>query len=179
MAEFEVNAERQDPYKNFKFKVQWDGDYVAGISKVSPLKRTTHVITHRSGGDPSTARKSVGQTDYEAITLERGITHCEAFEKWGNQVWSYPDSSTALPDDDGNVVKLASFRKDIRIEMYNVAGQVVMAYNVYRCWPSEFIAQPELDASGNAVAIQSITLQCEGWERDDSVEEPEEAEAED
>ncbi|MBT3220355.1 MAG: phage tail protein [Proteobacteria bacterium] len=178
MAEFEVNAERIDPYKNFKFKVKWDGDYVAGVSKVSPLKRTTHVISHRSGGDPGTARKSVGQTDYEPITLERGITHDESFEKWANQVWSYPDAEEDTPTE-GNVVKLASFRKDITIEMYNVAGQLVLSYNLYRCWPSEFVAVPELDSAGNAVAIQTLTLQNEGWDRDEGTEEPEEVEAED
>jgi len=174
MAEFEVNADRIDPYKNFKFKVMWDGEYVAGISKVSALKRSTQVVKHREGGDPGTTRKSIGQSDYEPITLERGVTHDPEFEKWASMVWSYPDS-----DQFGETVKLASFRKDIVIEMYNVAGQKVLAYNVYRCWPSEYTAIPELDGTGNAVAIQSITLQCEGWDRDDSVEEPTEPEADD
>lgn len=174
MAEFTVNADRIDPYKNFKFKVMWDGEYVAGISKVSALKRTTQVIKHREGGDPGTTRKSIGQSDFEPITLERGVTHDTEFEQWASMVWSYPDS-----DQLGETVKLSSFRKDIVIEMYNVAGQKVLAYNVYRCWPSEYTAVPELDGSGNAIAIQSLTLQCEGWERDDSVDEPEEPEDED
>ena len=174
MAEFTVNADRIDPYKNFKFKVMWDGEYVAGISKVSALKRTTQVIKHREGGDPGTTRKSIGQSDFEPITLERGVTHDTGFEQWASMVWSYPDS-----DQLGETVKLSSFRKDIVIEMYNVAGQKVLAYNVYRCWPSEYTAVPELDGSGNAIAIQSLTLQCEGWERDDSVDEPEEPEDED
>jgi len=174
MAEFTVNADRTDPYKNFKFKVMWDGEYVAGISKVSALKRTTQVIKHREGGDPGTTRKSIGQSDFEPITLERGVTHDTEFEQWASMVWSYPDS-----DQLGETVKLASFRKDIVIEMYNVAGQKVLAYNVYRCWPSEYTAVPELDGSGNAIAIQSLTLQCEGWERDDSVDEPDEPENED
>jgi phage tail-like protein len=174
MAEFSVNADRIDPYKNFKFKLMWDGEYIAGISKVSALKRSTQVIKHREGGDPGTTRKSIGQSDFEPITLERGVTHDEEFEKWASMVWSYPDS-----DQFGESVKLASFRKDIVIEMYNVAGQKVLAYNVYRCWPSEYTAIPELDGSGNAIAIQSLTLQCEGWDRDDSVDEPDEPEDED
>ena len=173
MAEFDVNADRIDPYKNFKFKVLFDNEVVAGISKVSALKRTTQVIKHREGGDPGTTRKSIGQSDYEPIHLERGVTHDEAFEQWASMVWSYPDS-----DQFGETVKLADFRKNITIEMYNVAGQKVLAYNVYRCWPSEYTAIPELDGTGNAVAIQSLTLQCEGWQRDDGVDEPEEPEDE-
>ena len=167
MAEFTANAKRVDPYKNFKFKVKWDGKYVAGISKVSALKKTTQVVKHRAGGDPSTVRKSIGQTDWEPITLERGVTHDPAFEQWANKVWDYANSSAL-----GQEVSLGDFRKDIVIEMYNVAGQKVIAYNCYRCWPSEFTAMPELDGQGNAVAIQSLTSQCEGGDRDQSVTEP-------
>lgn len=165
MAQFSVNAERFDPYKNFKFKVKWDGNYVAGISKVSALSRTTEVVEHRTGGDPSSARVSPGQTKYEPITLERGVTHDPAFEQWANKVWNYGSGL-------GAEVSLADFRKDIIIEVMNEAGQVAIAYKVYRCWVSEFQAMPELDASGNEVAIQSIQLQNEGWERDYAVVEP-------
>jgi len=169
MAEFTKNPKRVDPYKNFKFTVSWDGQVVAGISKVSALTRTTEVVKHRSGGDPSTVRKSIGQTDWGAITLERGVTHDTNFEKWANKVWDYPNSAKL-----GTEVSLSDFRKDIVIDMYNEAGQKVISYKVYRCWPSEFTAIPELDAMGNAVAIQSLVLQTEGWERDQSVQEPQE-----
>ena len=74
MPPFSANPNRFDPYKNFKFRVKWDGHYVAGVSKMSALKRTTQVVTHRDGGDPSSSRKSPGRTEYEAITLERGST---------------------------------------------------------------------------------------------------------
>lgn len=167
MAQFSVNTRRFDPYKNFKFRVKWDGRFVAGISRVSALTRSTEVVEHRIGGDPSTMRKSPGQTTYEAITLERGVTHDIEFRQWANKVW---DLRSGL----GSEVSLRDFRKDIVIEMYNEAGQLVIAYNVYRCWVSNFTALPELDASGSAVAIQSIELQNEGWERDESVVEPEE-----
>ena len=86
MAQFTVNPERFDPYKNFKFRVKWDGRYVAGVSKVGGLKRTTEVVKHREGGDPSSSRKSPGRTEYEAITLERGVTHDVEFEKWANKI---------------------------------------------------------------------------------------------
>ena len=165
MAEFTVNAQRLDPYKNFKFRVKWDGKYVAGISKVSPLIRRTEVVTHREGGDPSTSHRSPGRTEYEAITLERGVTHDPAFEQWANKVWNY---GAGL----GSEVSLKDFRKDITIELYNEAGQKVMAYNVYRCWVSEFEALPDLDANVAAVAIQHIKLENEGWQRDLSVVEP-------
>ncbi|MEN0064576.1 MAG: phage tail protein [Myxococcota bacterium] len=165
MAQFTVNPSRFDPYKNFKFRVRWDGRYVAGISKVSALKRTTEVVEHRDGGDPSSIRKSPGRTKYEPITLERGVTHDVEFENWARKVW---DISGGL----GAEVSLADFRKDIVIDLYNEAGQLVISYKVYRCWVSEYTALPELDAGANAVAIQSLKLETEGWERDDSVQEP-------
>jgi phage tail-like protein len=167
--EFKVNTYRYDPYKNFRFKVKWDGNYVAGISKVSGLVRTTQVITHREGGDPSVPRRMPGQSEYQAITLERGVTHDVAFEQWANKVWDYTNS---LANPAEQIVSLKDFRKDIILELYNEAGQKVIAYNIHRCWVSEFNAMPELDANGNAVAIQSIKLENEGWERDYSVTEP-------
>ncbi len=165
MAKFSVNAQRFDPYKNFKFRVKWDGRYVAGVSKVGALKRTTEVVEHREGGDPSSVRKSPGQSKYEPITLERGVTHDLEFEQWANKVWNYGSGL-------GMEVSLKDFRKDVIIELYNEAGQLAIAYKVYRCWVSEYTAMPELDASANAVAIQSMTLQNEGWERDYDVTEP-------
>jgi len=165
MAEFSVNPKRFDPYKNFKFRVKWDGRYVAGISKVSMLKRTTEVVKHREGGDPSTSRKSPGRTEYDAITLERGVTHDVQFEQWANKVWNF---GAGL----GAEVSLKDFRKDLIIELYNEAGQLAIAYRVFRCWVSEYQAQADLDANANAVAIQHIKLENEGWERDLTVSEP-------
>lgn len=165
MAQFSVNTNRFDPYKNFKFRVMWDGQYVAGMSKVGGLKRTTEVVKHREGGDPSSSRKSPGRTEFEAITLERGVTHDPEFEKWANKVWNFQSGL-------GTEVSLKDFRKDLIIEVYNEAGQKILAYNVFRCWVSEYQALPDLDANANAVAIQHIKLENEGWERDVSVTEP-------
>lgn len=167
MAEFSVNTHRFDPYKNFKFRVKWDGRYVAGVSKLSALKRTTEVIEHRSGGDPSSPRKMPGRTKYEPITLERGVTHDVEFEQWANKVWN-------LGSGLGAEVSLLNFRKDLIIEMYNEAGQLAIAYKIFRCWVSEFQALPEMDANANAVAIQTLKLENEGWERDYEVGEPSE-----
>ena len=167
MAQFSVNAQRFDPYKNFKFRVKWDGKDVAGVSKVSSLKRTTEVVKHREGGDPSSSRKSPGRTEYEAITLERGVTHDPAFEQWANKTWNLGAGA-------GQEASLKDFRKDIGIEFYNEAGQLVIAYKVFRCWVSEFQALPDLDANSSAIAIQYIRLENEGWERDLSVAEPSE-----
>jgi phage tail-like protein len=167
VAQFSVNTQRFDPYKNFKFRVRWDGRYVAGVSKVSALKRTTEVVKHREGGDPSSSRKSPGRTEYEAITLERGVTHDPEFEQWANKVWN-------LGSGLGAEVSLRDFRKDIVIELYNEAGQLAIAYHVFRCWVSEFQAQADLDANANAVLIQHIKLENEGWERDLAVTEPSE-----
>jgi phage tail-like protein len=169
MAQFSVNTnpQRFDPYKNFKFRVKFadNPEFVAGVSKVSGLKRTTEVVKHREGGDPSSSRKSPGRTEYDPITLERGVTHDPAFEQWANKVWNFGSGL-------GSEVSLKDFRKDIRIEVYNEAGQLAIAYNVFRCWVSEWQALPDLDANANAVALQHVKLENEGWERDYAVTEP-------
>jgi phage tail-like protein len=165
MTEFTVNPQRLDPYQNFKFRLKWDGQYVAGVSEVTGLEPTTEVVEHREGGDPSTSSKSPGRNEFDAITLERGVTYDAAFQQWAGLVWQF---GAGL----GGEVALANFRKDIIIEVYNEAGQKVQAYTVYRCWVSEYQALPDLDANANAVAIEHIKLENEGWERDTSVTEP-------
>jgi phage tail-like protein len=165
MAEFTVNPNRHDPYKNFKFRVKWDGRYVAAVSKISALKRTIEVVEHREGGEPSTSRKSPGRMYFAAITLERGVTHDTEFEQWANKVFNVAAAA-------GAEVSLKDFRKDIVLEFYNEAGQLALAYKVYRCWVSEYVALPDLDANASSVAIESIRLENEGWERDTSVVEP-------
>jgi phage tail-like protein len=168
-------AYRYDPYRNFRFRLKWDGRYVAGVSKVSGLATKTPVVTRRAGGDAATPRRMPGQSEFAPVTLERGVTHDRAFEQWANKVW---DLHTSTSEDRqggaGNQdVSLKDFRKDIIVEMYNEAGQKVLAYAIYQCWPSEFTAMPELDANGSAVAIALLRLENEGWERDTSVVAPE------
>ncbi len=163
MAQFSVNTHRFDPYKNFKFRIKWDGVYVAGVSKISALKRSTELVNHREGGDPSTDRISPGRSKFEPITLERGVTHDLNFENWANLVNS-ADGDAAI--------SLKNFRKDLIIELLNLQGTVVKAYKVYRCWVSEYQSLPELDANANAIAIETMVLQNEGWERDEDVSEP-------
>jgi phage tail-like protein len=162
---FPANPTRLDPLKNFKFRIKWDNKYVAAVSKISSLKRTTEVITFRSGGDPSNSILSPGKQKYEPITCERGLTMDMAFNQWAGLVWNY---GAGL----GSEVSLANFRKDLYLEFYNEAGQLVMAYKLYRCWVSEYHALPDLDAGGNAIAIEYIKIETEGWERDPSVTEP-------
>jgi phage tail-like protein len=167
MAQFTVNSTRLDAYKNFKFRLKWDKQYIAGISKVSALKRTTEVVEHRAGGDPSTSYKSPGRNKYDAITLERGLTLDMAFHDWAGLVWNF---GSAL----GSEVSLANFRKELYLEFYNEAGQLAIAYKIHRCWVSEYQALPDLDANANAVAIEHIKLENEGWERDTTVTEQKE-----
>ena len=168
MAQFPVNTHRLDPFSGFKFRLKWQsvpgGPYavVAGVSKVSSLKRTTEVISHREGGDLSTPRHSPGRSSFGPITVERGITFDPEFEKWANLVYS--------TDGDG-AVSLFQFRKDIMIELLNLQGTVVKLYRVFRCWVSEYTALPDLDANANAIAFETLILQNEGHERDDSVVE--------
>ena len=163
MPQFSVNTFRFDPYKGFKFRIKWDGRYVAGISKCSPLKRSTTQVTHREAGDPSTQRISPGLTKYEAITLERGVTHDVEFENWANLVHNFQGDA---------LMSLKNFRKDLIIELLDEQGTVAKAYKVYRCWVSDYTALPQLDSNTAAVAIETMILQTEGWERDTEVPEP-------
>lgn len=163
MAQFTVNTHRFDPYRNFKFRLKWDNEYIAGLSKCSALKKTTEMTEWREGGDPSHSRKLPGKTSFDAITLEQGVTHDETFEEWASLVNNFEGDA---------LMSLKNFRKDLTIEVYNLQGTPIMAYNVFRCWVSEYQALPELDASGNAVMIRTIKLENEGWERDASVTEP-------
>jgi phage tail-like protein len=161
MAQFTVNATRFDPYKTFMFRVKWDGNYVAGLSKMSALKRSTTPVVHRDGGDPSREHKSPGMTKYEAVTLERGVTHDPEFERWANLVHSVKSP-----------ISLKNFRKDVVLDVFNESGQKVLSYNLFRCWVSEYQAVPALDAANAAVAIQTLKLELEYWDRDESVTEP-------
>ena len=163
MTQFVVNSYRFDPYKNMRFRVKWDGRHVAGVSKVSALKRTVEVVSHREGGEPTRARLTPATAKFEPITLERGVTHDLEFEQWANKIYDV---------EAGAMQTLKDFRKDIIVELYNEAGQLAIAYKVFRCWVSEFQALPELDANGHAVAFEHIVLQNEGWTRDVGVTEP-------
>jgi phage tail-like protein len=161
--QFVVNAYRFDPYKNFKFRVRWDGKVVAGLSKVSLLKQSTEPVTHREGGDPSSARLTPSVWKFEPVTLERGVTHDLEFESWAKLIWNVEGDA---------VISLKNFRKDIIIELLNEQGNLAKAYKIYRCWVSEYQALPELDANAHVVAIEKLVLQNEGWERDVEVTEP-------
>lgn len=165
MPEFSVNTYRIDPYKNFKFRVKWDGKYIAGVNRVSGLIRRSEVIIERDGGEPSAAKQMPGLINHEPIMLQRGVTHDSEFERWANKVWKHGRGG-------GAEVSLKDFRKDITIELLNEAGQLVIAYRVYRCWPSEYVALGELNANCGSVAFESLTIRHEGWERDTGVAEP-------
>jgi phage tail-like protein len=163
---FVVNAQRVDPYKNFKFRVLLDGKPVLGVSKVGSLKRTTEVVKHRSGGENSYDHKSPGRSSYDAITLERGITHDLEFEKWANQVHAFLDDPA---------MDLSGYKRDLMLEVMNEKGQVAIRYHMFSCWVSEFAAMPDLDANANAVAIEHIKVELEGWKRDEGTTEPNQA----
>ena len=162
---FVVNTHRYDPYKNFKFRVLWDNKPVLGVSKVGSLKHTTEVVKHRDGAINSHDFKSPGRTSYEAITLERGITHDPEFEKWANLVHQFQGDP---------LMDLAGYKKELTLEVMNERGQVAKRYFLHACWVSEFSAMPDLDANANAVAIEHLKVELEGWERDPSTTEPDE-----
>jgi phage tail-like protein len=165
MTEFTVNPNRQNPYAGFAFQLVWDGRPVAGISEVSPLVRKTDVLVHRSGADPSLSHRSPGLTAYDPVVLSRGVTHDPEFENWASKCF-------LLGAPAGQQVSLADFRKDVILQLRNEAGQIVLAYDLFRCWVSAYVALPQLDAGTAQTAIQSITLENEGWIRDITVVEP-------
>ena len=148
---------------DIEFQVKWDGRIISGISKVSGLKRKTEVITHRNGQDPSLQRRSAGITTYEPIVIHRPRSADREFEQWANKIWN-------LGSGLGSEVSLRDYRKDIRIELCTKSGRVLLAFNVYRCWPSEYQALSNLDADSDSLAIEKLVLQHEGWERDYSIE---------
>jgi len=156
MAAKRTNPHRTDPYRNYTFRVKWDGQVVAGVSRVSALKRTTDMVEYREGGDAGATHKMPGRTRYEPITLERGVTHDAAFEAWASQ----------LAGDDPAPLH---FRKEVRIEVYDAAGRLTLAYDVHRCWPSDYVAIAGLEAGSRSGLIQSLSLQNEGWARDTTV----------
>jgi len=160
MVEFFVNPARFDPYKNFKFQVILDGRVIAGVSKVSALRRSTTPVLYRNGG---ASRVAPSTWSFEPITLERGVTHATEFEEWANLSFSTAGDAA---------ITLEEIRKDIIINLLNEQGAIVKAFRVFRCWVSEYQVLPDLDANGDAVAIESIVLQNEGWERDASVVKP-------
>ncbi|WP_327417811.1 phage tail protein [Streptomyces sp. NBC_01233] len=153
---------RRDPFKNFRFRVKFSGstEYIAGVSKVSGLKRTTEVIKHRDGGSPGTSRKLPGRTEYEPVTLERGCTTDPVFEEWANRVWSFRNATGSLE------TSLKDFRRDLIVDVFDEGGQKVLSYSVHDCWVSEYQALPDLDANANAVAFEHIKLEHHGWVRE-------------
>ena len=161
MPQFSVNPNRLDPYKSFRFRVKWDNKYVPGIFRVTPLRRTTAAVEQRSGADVSEDHRSPGRTDWDPLVLERDRTHDIAFEEWANLVWN-----------EAGEMSLKKFRKDVTIELQNEQGTTVMAFKVHRAWPSEYVALGALDSESEASAIESLTLEHEGWERDLAVQEP-------
>ena len=163
MPPFTVNTHRFDPYKSFKFRVKWDGRVVAGVSKVSALKRTTEVVKHREGNSPGTQNKMPGASAFESITLERGVTHDLEFERWASLLYDVRGLGA---------IALKRYRKDVTIQLLNEDGQLAKSYIVRRCWVSEYQALPELDGNANAVAIEMMKLETEGWERDEEIPEP-------
>jgi phage tail-like protein len=157
-----VRTGRADPYRSHRFKIKWDGHYVAGLTKMGALKRTTEMVEFREAGVNITSRKLPGKTSFAAVTLEAGITYNTAFEDWANLVNDFASHS---------ITNLGEFRKNITLDLFNEAGVKALSYNLYNCWVSEYQAMPDLDAGANAVAIASIKLEYEWFERDTTVVE--------
>ncbi len=162
MARMTAQTNRFDPYRNFRFRVKWDGQYVAGLTKMGALKRTTEMVEFREAGENIVSRKLPGKSSYQGVSLEAGVTYDTAFEDWANLVNDFASHS---------ITTLGEFRKNITVDVFNEAGVKALSYNLYRAWVSEYQALPDLDASANAVAITTIKLEFEWFERDAAVVE--------
>jgi phage tail-like protein len=162
MARMTPTTDRFDPYRNFRFRVKWDGQYVAGMTKMGALKRTTEMVEFREAGENIVSRKLPGKSSYQAVSLEAGITYDTAFEDWANLVNDFASHS---------ITNLGEFRKNITLDIFNEAGVKALSYNLYRAWVAEYQALPDLDSSANAVAITTIKLEYEWFERDEAVVE--------
>ena len=145
-----ANAPRIDPYQNFKFRVKWDGRYVAGVSHVSALRRTTDIVEYREGGGDTLPRRIPGATRYDPITLHRGVTYDREFETWAN---GSAGGGARVP------------LKEVVIELFDEGGQMFSSYKAWGCWVSQYQALPDLDITGSAVLIEALRLECEGWQR--------------
>jgi phage tail-like protein len=162
MARMNASTNRFDPFRNFRFKVKWDGQYVAGLTKMGALKRTTEMVEFHEAGENITSRKLPGKTKYDAVSLEAGITYDTAFSDWANLVNDFASHS---------ITSLGEFRKNVTVDVFNEAGQLALSYHLFRAWVADYQALPDLDASANAVAITTIKLEYEWFERDEEVNE--------
>jgi phage tail-like protein len=162
---FSVNVNRRNPYATYRFQVYFGTSTVpvAGVSKVSALKRSSDVIEYKAGGD-LIIRKGLGRTKYEPITLERGVTEDSDFMDWANAAQQLDQGSPTA--------SLKNLRRELQVTLLNEAGQLVLRFFVHHCWVSEFQALGDLDAGTSAVAIEHVKLENEGWEYDPSVTEP-------
>jgi phage tail-like protein len=167
---------RVDPLKNFRFKVRYSDSLTpfAGVSKLTGMKKTTEAIKHRSGGDPTTSTKLPGKTEFDPVVLERGVAvNALEFEQWANKVWSFANAAS------GRETSLKDFRRDIVIDVYDETGQKAVSYHLFNCWVSEYQPISDLDANANAVLIQHIRLENEGWVRDVDLPPPAEVQFDD
>ncbi len=142
-----------DPYRNFRFKVKIDGQVVAGFSKMNVLKKITEGTNWVEAGDNRNFRCLPSKTKYEPVTLEKGITDDKIFEEW----------STLVNKSTDNATKAGKLQKDIQIMICDLNGTPELTYNIYNCWVSEFQAVPDMDATQNSVAIQTIKFENEGF----------------
>ena len=142
-----ANSERNDPYKNFNFLIEIDGIALAGFSECTGLRVEVEVIEYREGGDSSSVRKLPGQSKVSDITLKRGITASKELHDWLDSVRN-------------GVAK----RKSGAIILLDDARKPVVRWRFSEAFPRKWEG-PNLDAKGNDVAIETLTLCCENLER--------------
>ena len=164
---FTASVLKYDPYRKFKFLVKWDGAYVAGVHKVTALTKSVDAVDWRTGGDHNNTAKVPGLTKYEPITMERGLCADTRFIDWMKLVNTYQAAGGTT------VESVHTFRKDLIIEMYNLANEKVLSVSVFKAWPSK-LTVADFDAKANELAIEVLELQHEGWQIDERPGSPDE-----
>lgn len=142
-----MTGERNDPYRNFRFRVEIDGLEQAGFSEVSGFEATFDVIEYREGNEVITPRKLPGLVKYGNISLKWGAT--ESMELWE---W-------ILECIEGTVE-----RKTMTIIALDEEGSDVATWQVIEAWPVKYTA-PSFNGTGNEVAIELLELAHEGMTR--------------
>jgi phage tail-like protein len=142
-----ATGQRVDPYKNFKFLVEIDGIVQAGFSDCSGFGSNVEVVEYREGGDNSTVRKLPGKISFPDIELKWGLTDSRELYDWHRAAVN------------GQIQ-----RKNGSIIVLDDVGAEKVRWNFVNAWPSKWHG-PTLTGKGNDVAIDGLTISCEGVER--------------
>ncbi|MGF1602847.1 MAG: phage tail protein [Thermosynechococcaceae cyanobacterium] len=127
-----------------RFHIEVDGDELGSFSECSGISVEIEKEVHHEGGVNDQQRISLGQTKFSNITLKRGVTDDTAFSAWLGEVFE-------------DKIK----RRNVTITTYNQAGEIMKGWSLIGAIPVGWTL-PSLEADGNTVAVEELTLAFEG-----------------